>query len=152
MNTLYLYVENDDDELKNKYRNYIETRNTEDSGFDVFNPRMVELNETTKVNFNIKCAMMDETNKSVPYYLYMRSSLSKTNIRLANSVGIIDKGYRGNICAYFDVIKPDVLEAYQRPVQICSNNLDWFDVKLVDDFECFTYTLRGENGFGSTGV
>lgn len=151
MNTLYLYVENDD-ELKNKYRNYLETRNTEDSGFDVFNPRMVELNETTKVNFNIKCAMMDETNKSVPYYLYMRSSLSKTNIRLANSVGIIDKGYRGDICAYFDVIKPDVLEAYQRPVQICSNNLYWFDVKLVDDFEPFTYTLRGENGFGSTGV
>lgn len=150
MNTLYLYVEND--ELKNKYRNYLETRNTEDSGFDLFNPQTMELNETTKVNFNIKCAMMDETNKSLPYYLYMRSSLSKTNIRLANSVGIIDKGYRGDICAYFDVIKPDVLEAYQRPVQICSNNLDWFDVKMVDNFEPFTYTLRGEHGFGSTGI
>ena len=104
MKTLYVYVENDD--LKLKYREYIETSG-EDSGFDLFNPCKVDLIETTKVNFNVKCAMMEENN-SLPFYLYMRSSLSKTNILLANSVGIIDKGYRGDICAYFDVWKPDV--------------------------------------------
>ena len=148
MKTLYVYVENND--LKKKYQEYIDTR-TEDSGFDLFNPCKVDLIETTKVNFNVKCAMMEENN-SLPFYLYMRSSLSKTNIRLANSVGIIDKGYRGDICAYFDVLEPDVLELYQRPVQLCANDLEFFNVVLVDNFDSFKNTLRGENGFGSTGI
>ena len=40
----------------------------------------------------------------VSYYLYPRSSVStKTPLRLANSVGIIDSGYRGNIKAVFDI-------------------------------------------------
>jgi dUTP pyrophosphatase len=149
MKTLYVYVENDD--LKLKYREYIETRG-EDSGFDLMNPEKIHLDKTTKVDFNVKCAMMDENNNSLPFYLYMRSSLSKTNIRLANSVGIIDKGYRGYICAYFDVLKSDVLELYQRPVQLCANDLEFFNVVLVDNFDPFKNTLRGDNGFGSTGI
>lgn len=147
MKTLYVYVENED--LKNKYREYIERR-YDDSGFDLFNPCKVDFIETTKVNFNVKCVMM-ENNDSLPFYLYMRSSLSKTNIRLANSVGIIDKGYRGDICAYFDFKGPDTLELYQRPIQLCAPDLEYFDVVLLDNFDRFKNTLRGENGFGSTG-
>ena len=95
--------------------------------------------------------MMDENNTSLPFYLYMRSSLSKTNIRLANSVGIIDKGYRGDICAYFDVLGEDTLEMYQRPIQLCANDLGYFNVILVYTFDEFKNPSRGENGFGSTG-
>ena len=148
MKTLYVYIENDD--LKLKYQDYIVAR-SEDSGFDLLNPMKIHLDKTTKINFNVKCAMMDENNNSLPFYLYMRSSLSKTRIRLANSVGIIDKGYRGDICAYFDVLEPDVLELYQRPIQLCANDLEFFNVVLVDNFDSFKNTLRGENGFGSTG-
>ena len=89
MKTLYVYIENDD--LKLKYQDYIVSR-SDDSGFDLLNPMKINLDKTTKINFNVKCAMMDENNNSLPFYLYMRSSLSKTRIRLANSVGIIDKG------------------------------------------------------------
>ena len=149
MKTLFVYIDNEN--LYTKYRDYIESRNIEDSGFDLFNPETICLNETTKVNFNIKCAMMDENKNSCPFYLYMRSSLSKTKIRLANSVGIIDKGYRGDICAYFDVLGSDILEIYQRPVQLCANDLEFFNVILVDNFDEFKNTTRGENGFGSTG-
>ena len=149
MKTLFLYMGNEN--LYTKYKDYIESRNMEDSGFDLFNPETISLHETTKVNFNIKCAMMDENNTSLPFYLYMRSSLSKTNIRLANSVGIIDKGYRGDICAYFDVLGEDTLEMYQRPIQLCAHDLGYFNVILVDTFDEFKNTTRGENGFGSTG-
>ena len=83
MKTLYVYIENDD--LKLKYQDYIVSR-SEDSGFDLLNPMKINLDKTTKINFNVKCAMMDENNNSLPFYLYMRSSLSKTRIRLANSV------------------------------------------------------------------
>ena len=34
--------------------------------------------------------------------LFPRSSVSKTNLRLANSVGVIDSGYRGEIILKFD--------------------------------------------------
>jgi len=149
MKTLYVYVE--DQELRNKYACMNETRNG-DSGFDVFNPEQKHMDKTTKVNFKIKCAMMDERRNSLPFYLYLRSSMSKTNIRLANSVGIIDKGYRGDICAYFDVLREDTLELYQRPIQLCASDLSFFNVVLVDDFEPFAHTLRGEQGFGSTGT
>ena len=137
--------------LCEKYKDYIDSRSMEDSGFDLFNPEKLCLTETTKVNFNVKCAMMDENNNSLPFYLYMRSSLSKTNIRLSNSVGIIDKGYRGVICAYFDVLGEDNLELYQRPVQLCAHDLEYFNVVLVENFDEFKNTSRGENGFGSTG-
>ena len=39
------------------------------------------------------------------YYLYPRSSTgSKTPLRLSNSIGVIDSGYRGNLIACFDNI------------------------------------------------
>ena len=46
------------------------------------------------------------------YYMYPRSSLSKTKLRLANSVGIIDSGYRGNLIGMFDLINMKVNETY----------------------------------------
>ena len=40
--------------------------------------------------------MRDQNNKT-SYYLYPRSSISKTPLIQTNSVGIIDKDYRGNV-------------------------------------------------------
>ena len=41
--------------------------------------------------------MRDKEGFSVPYYLYPRSSISKTPLIQTNSVGIIDRDYRGNV-------------------------------------------------------
>ena len=107
-------------------------------------------------------------NKNIKktFYLYPRSSISKTRVRLANNVGIIDSGYRGNICAYFDIKKTlinenltsekdnavIILSKYQRVLQICSNNLEPFKVILINNIESLGETERGDGGFGSTGV
>jgi len=48
----------------------------------------------------IACENLD--NKA--YYLFPRSSISKTPLRLANSIGLIDGGYRGEIVAMVDNI------------------------------------------------
>jgi len=118
------------------------------SGFDLASPVSVQSSETFKLDFKVKGAMYDN-NKPIAYYLYARSSISKTGFRLANSVGIIDSGYRGNLAAYFDVIKNDMVEVHQRLVQICAPDLSPFKVELVDSLDA---TERGEGGFGSTGV
>jgi dUTPase len=101
------------------------------------------------------------------FYLYPRSSISKTRMRLANSVGIIDSGYRGDIIAAVDTIglfgSNDIwhiwketlspIKKYDRYFQICSPNLSPFLVRIVEtEAELGAPTARGAGGFGSTGL
>ena len=76
--------------------------------------------------------------------------MAKTPIRLANSVGIIDAGYRGNLMAVVDNIS---IEAYNiqkkdRLFQICDRHLEPIHLSLVEEL---SDSERGNNGFGSTG-
>lgn len=126
-----------------------------DSGFDVFSPKKIlcKAHTTTKISLGIACACSDSSTE-IPYgyYLYPRSSLSKTPLRLANSVGIIDSGYRGELIAMVDNIRnfDYYIEKNQRLFQICSGDLFPFEgIKLVSELND---TLRGSGGFGSTGI
>jgi dUTP pyrophosphatase len=99
----------------------------------------------------IQCAAYEwPTASPKPFYVYPRSSLSKTSLRLANSVGIIDSGYRGNILVAVDNIrdKPFQLRRGTRLFQICAPDLSPLSVKLVNSLD---KTVRGAGGFGSTG-
>ena len=184
---LFIEVTSDDNELKTIYdkaisqHNYnVESNEYPDSGFDLYIPNdFNSLSNTEKIDFGIKTAMFESVeacivdynyekkkngnlvtfNKSnpMPFYLYPRSSISKTSVRLANNVGIIDSGYRGNIGAYFDVRlneneKKTVLTKYQRVVQICGNDLTPFKVIRIKDINSLGSTDRGQGGFGSTGL
>jgi len=101
------------------------------------------------------------------FYLYPRSSISKTRMRLANSVGIIDAGYRGDLIAAVDTIglfgSTDIwhiwketlspIQKYDRYFQVCAPDLSPFLVHLVEREEDLSPpTARGHGGFGSTGV
>jgi hypothetical protein len=89
------------------------------------------------------------------YYLYPRSSIIKTPIRLSNSVGIIDRGYRGEIIAVVDnadhTSNSFTIRAMERYFQICHPTLTPFKVVMVDSKEELGQTERGNRGFGSTG-
>ncbi len=92
----------------------------------------------------------------VGYYIYSRSSTAiKTPLRLANSVGVIDSGYRGNIKSVFDNIKNEnfLLESGSRYIQICPPNLEYpMKVYIVNDISNLgNKTNRNTGGFGSTG-
>lgn len=102
-------------------------------------------------NFKIKCSMSDiATGENVSYYLYPRSSISNTPLRLANSVGIIDSGYRGFIMAKLDNLGSIDYEVKKgsRLCQICAPDLSPLVLNLTSDL---SKTTRGEGGFGSTG-
>lgn len=101
------------------------------------------------------------------FYLYPRSSISKTRMRLANSVGIIDSGYRGDLIAAVDTIgffgSTDIwhiwketlspIKKYDRYFQVCAPDLSPFLVHIVDaEHELSPPTNRGSGGFGSTGL
>ena len=143
-----------------------------DAGFDLFAPTEEVIQSNTlgyKMNHLIKCSMnrtfysfagRDAAGeKPVGYYLYPRSSTgTKTPLRLSNSVGIIDSGYRGNIIAAFDNRDTSnggefVVEMGSRVVQICPPELSYpVLVEIVDNESDLGTTNRGEGGFGSTGI
>lgn len=160
---LNLYVQ--DEELREKYKENIIKHNNKmkmnpypDAGFDLFCPENLELvdcNSVHKINLNIKCAAYDSlTGNPLSYYLYPRSSISKTRLRLANSVGIIDSGYRGDIMCMVDKLGNTVfnVDKHSRYFQICSPTLSKIYVELVNNVEDLGKTERGDGGFGSTGA
>ena len=95
---------------------------------------------------------------SVPYYLCPRSSLPlKAPLRLANSIGVIDAGYRGELKAIVDHVGETTDAAFHYKVgdrffQVVSPTLEPHkSIELVDDIESYR-TERNEGGFGSTGT
>jgi len=119
-----------------------------DAGLDLFivNEQTIEPGETTFVHLQISC----ETVDGKPYLLMPRSSISKTPLRLSNSIGLIDGGYRGEIIAAVDNIKdqPYILEPGQRLFQLVGMDGSPVKFKMVDNLSA---TARGDGGFGSTG-
>jgi len=149
---LKIFVD-DYEELKNKYTTTFIERNKflfqnmsfVDAGIDLFAPDTREFNNTTmaqKIDYNICCSATIITDSMKEYntgfYLYPRSSLSSTPLRLANSVGIIDSGY--------------IVEANSRQLQICAPDLIPIVPIIVNrKEELGENTIRGDGGFGSTG-
>ena len=79
-----------------------------------------------------------------------RSSISKTPLRLANAVGLIDAGYRGEIMAAVDNIKGEdyTVEPNQRLFQLVAMNGSPISFEIVNEL---SKSSRGKGGFGSTG-
>jgi dUTP pyrophosphatase len=162
---LKLFVREEHEALREFYRERILEHNSKiydsfpDSGFDLGLPTDIELVKTcsNKLSLGVHCAMFSNDVRNIPqaYYLYPRSSIVKTPMRLSNSVGIIDTGYRGEIKAFVDIIDSSRTSfsvlAMDRYFQICHPSLRSFKVVMVDNLEELGSTERGAGGFGSTG-
>ena len=172
MNQYKLYIKCETENLKTKYANkLLDSENFKnDSGFDLYCPddEYISVGTTRLINLKVKCKMVKIVdNLEIPcgFYLYPRSSMgTKTPLQMANSVGIIDMGYRGNLggCVKYNYTDKDIANFIENPnkqiyysilegsrlFQICSPTLEPFNVELVDSLDI---TNRGEGGFGSTG-
>jgi len=183
---LRIFVDSDDKKLIQKYKettnnhnikvlnalNMIESSQTHiDAGFDLFVPCDIVSNSESKeeirdnkykVDHKVVCSalMMTDSGRqfNTGYYLYPRSSITKTNLRLANSVGIIDSGYRGHLIGVFDYINDidsssstKIITAYDRVLQVCAPGLVPILVEMVENIDSLGATDRGNNGFGSSG-
>jgi dUTP pyrophosphatase len=170
---LKIYITSTDYDLWVKYSQYVEQHNSKllhsntmefvDAGFDLFTPNdesMMYPNKVNKVDYEIICSARMITSKEQSYntgfFMFPRSSISKTNLRLANNVGIIDAGYRGHLIGMFDVVYSSStvkLNKFDRHLQICAPGLVPIYVEIVKSREDLgEKTERGEGGFGSTGI
>lgn len=85
------------------------------------------------------------------FFLLPRSSIAKTPLRLANSIGLIDPTYRGCLMAALEnTSSGDItIHAGTRLMQVCLPSLEPFRVDWVD---YLPQTQRGAGAFGSTGM
>ena len=82
--------------------------------------------------------------------LFPRSSVSKTNLRLTNAVGVIDSGYRGEIMLKFDRkgFTDTLYKVGDRVGQLMILPLPSIHFFEVDELSS---TARASKGFGSSG-
>ena len=147
-----------DADIYNFYDNQINNSNmSNESGFDLVVTEDITFTRekpTHLIPLGIKCA----PNFNSGYYLYPRSSIFKTPLRMANSVGIIDMTYRGEIKAPID-FHPHLFndnESYTivkgtKLFQLCKPTLEPLIYHKVNESE-LSNTIRGSGGFGSTGL
>lgn len=119
-----------------------------DAGLDLYvlEDITIEPGETLPIKLGVAC----EPDNGKAYFLMPRSSISKTPLRLANCIGLIDGGYRGELMAMCDNIKsePYTAEKGQRLFQIVACDCSPITYELVNEL---SETTRGSGGFGSTG-
>ena len=123
-------------------------------GFDLITPINIQCEKLTKIDYNVKiqCFCVTETRKfPCGMKLYPRSSIIKTPLRLANSVGVIDAGYRGNIIGVFDCSENYDILCGSRLAQLCASSVLPIYVNTIQSND-LSETSRGENGFGSSGI
>jgi len=145
---LFLTIDAKQDNYWETHPTYINASKNGDVGLDIPMQESIIIPANTtsfKINLNFKA------KPSHGYMLVPRSSISKTTIRLANSIGIIDKKYRGDVMVVVDNIgKSDVL--FQEgccyfQIVAFDGNLPRYQIDNVD-----TDTTRGTGGFGSSGA
>lgn len=145
---LFLTIDPSNDHYWKVHPTYNIARKNGDVGLDIPMQKSVIIPANVrsfKINLDFKA------NPTHGYMLVPRSSISKTSIRLANSIGIIDKKYRGDVMVVVDNVgNADVL--FQEGC--CYFQIVAFDGNLpryqIDDVDAVT--PRGTGGFGSTGA
>lgn len=144
-----------DPELREEMRGVLAARRPTDSGVDLLCPAMmVEPGLGQSIPLGVVVAAKTILGEPAPCLLLPRSSLSGTPLRLSNSIGLIDAGYRGEVLAKVDTTIPYPLAQGRRLFQLVQHSfLPFVKVTLVDRLEDLPPApdSRGSGGFGSTG-
>lgn len=84
--------------------------------------------------------------------LFPRSSISNTSLILANSVGVIDSDYRGEVRCRFKKVDKLHTQEYNLGERVCQLVLVPITLTTPVEVDELEDTERGEGGFGSTGA
>ena len=121
-----------------------------DAGLDLYSALDCILRpyERRKVPTGIKVAIPE----GFAGFVQPKSGLAiKSGLSLVNTPGLIDSGYRGEICAILINLDPEKDFIIKRGDKICQlviQKVENVEIELTDELD---NTSRGEGGFGSTG-
>ena len=122
-------------------------KNWSDVGYDLSIINKIE-------DYNSKTSLYDTGIKiqvDFGYYVEIvpRSSLSKSGYMLANSIGIIDNSYRGNLMIALTKVCDDAKDI-EYPFRCCQMIMRKFVNTYLEEVGNVEKTKRDEGGFGST--
>jgi deoxyuridine 5'-triphosphate nucleotidohydrolase len=127
----------------------------ESAGFDLICPRDIKCihhGQVIVVDMEVKIEIIGNLGLPTHFIIIPRSSIYKHNLVLMNSIGLIDKGYRGNIKAIFLYVGENeyTIPAGTKLVQVVSININDFNKIGIVTPDELSDSLRGERGFGSS--
>lgn len=123
-----------------------------DAGLDLY-ARSFDMAGTNLVAYGTGVAV--EVPEGHVGLLFPRSSIYKTDLRMSNSVGVIDSGYRGEIIVKFDYkeLSPDVhMRRYKLGERIAQLVVVPYTQVNVEEVTELGSSERGVGGFGSSGT
>ena len=125
------------------------TRGSKDAaGLDLYCPFHIKVPADSQKKIPLGVAV--EIPKGYMGLLVPRSSMSKTPIRCANSVGVIDADYRGELSIAYENISCSDYTIF-RGDRIAQLIIVPIAVVDVEEAQTLSETERGDGGYGSTG-
>ena len=121
-----------------------------DAGLDLYSAVdcILRPSERRKVPTGIKIAIPE----GCAGFIQPKSGLAiKNGLSLVNTPGLIDSGYRGEVCAILinlDLQKDIIIKRGDKICQLVIQRVENVEIEITDELE---NTSRGEGGFGSTG-
>jgi dUTP pyrophosphatase len=140
-------------------------RNNDNAGVDLYcvqtqyvltiAPTLLDLGvkaRMTKFFFDYENGNRVEKSEPCHFWLAPRSSISKSGVRQANSIGVIDRSYRGVLMgAVLANTRETNIEAGTRLFQILAPDMGYIAKVTLKPLSDLDETTRGSGGFGSTG-
>ena len=134
--------------LMNEYAQ-LPTRGSKDAaGLDLYCPFHIKVPADSQKKIPLGIAV--EIPQGHMGLLVPRSSMSKTPLRCANSVGIIDADYRGEISIAYENISCSDYMIF-RGDRIAQLIIVPIAIVDVEEAQTLSETERGDGGYGSTG-
>lgn len=125
------------------------TRGSKDAaGVDLYCPFHIKVPADSQKKIPLGIAV--EIPKEHMGLLVPRSSMSKTPLRCANSVGVIDADYRGEISIVYENVSCEDYTIF-RGDRIAQLIIVPIAVVDVEEAQTLSETERGAGGYGSTG-
>ncbi len=121
--------------------------NDGDAGMDITCTKIISV---TKYQIVYGTDIALEIPKGHVGLVYPRSSIRKYDLSLANSVGVIDSGYRGEIQVTFNKLKSLSPMTYDIGDRICQIIIVPYPQIKFNEVDTFSDTERGEGGHGSS--
>jgi len=122
-----------------------------DAGLDI---TCIDYDYITPLQIKYYTGLAIEIPEGYVGLIYPRSSIVRTCLKLSNSVGVIDSGYRGEIFLIFDKInngKKEIYEVGDRIGQIIIIPYPIIIPRFIEENENLSESERGDGGYGSTG-
>ena len=121
-----------------------------DAGLDLYSAVecILRPSERRKVPTGIKIAIPE----GYAGFVQPKSGLAiKNGLSLVNTPGLIDSGYRGEVCAILINLDPEEDLSIKRGDKICQLVIQKVENIEIEKTEELDNTKRAEGGFGSTG-